>query len=257
MPLPRRHFLALSAAALALPARASAAPVIAAAASLRFALPVLTGAFTARGGGPLRVTYGSSGTLAQQMRNGAPFALFLSADASYVQTLARAGTVTDEGTVYARGRLALIAPKGGLAVDGAMDGLAAALETGAIRRFAIATPDHAPYGQRAREALQHRGLWEALQPHLVFGENVAQAAQFAISGNAQGGLVAASLAAAPAVEAQAVSARVPESWHSPLEQRMVLAPEAPATARAFHDFLLSPPAQEIFAAHGFAAPEPA
>lgn len=257
MPLPRRRFLALTATALALPARAAPAPVIAAAASLRFVLPELTRAFASDGGGPLRVTYGSSGTLAQQMRNGAPFALFLSADATYVKTLAEAGTVPDDGTVYAHGRLALLAPKGGMAVDAALDGLAAALERGAIRRFAIATPDHAPYGQRAREALQHRGLWEALQPHLVFGENVAQAAQFAISGNAQGGLVAASLATAPAVAAQAVHALIPEAWHSPLAQRMVLAAKAPETARAFHDFLLTPPARARFAAHGFAAPEPA
>ncbi|WP_417526179.1 molybdate ABC transporter substrate-binding protein [Marinovum sp.] len=257
MLLPRRHFLALTAAALALPAHAETAPVIAAAASLRFVLPVLTEAFATAGGGPLRVTYGSSGTLAQQLSNGAPFELFLSADADYVLRLAEAGVLRDAGAVYALGRLALIAPKGGLTVDGAMDGLAAALERGEIRRFAIATPDHAPYGMRAREALIHRGLWEQIEPRLIFGENVAQAAQFATSGNADGGLVAASLAVAPAVLALADSAVIPAEWHEPLDQRMALTPDAGETARAFYDFLQTPAAQEIFAAHGFAAPEPA
>lgn len=257
MPLPRRHFLALTAAALALPARAGTAPVIAAAASLRFVLPELTEAFAEAGGGPLRVTYGSSGTLAQQLRNGAPFELFLSADAEYVLRLAEAGVLQDAGAVYALGRLALIAPKGGLAVDGRMDGLAAALERGDIRRFAIATPDHAPYGQRAREALIHRGLWERIEPQLVFGENVAQAAQFATSGNADGGLVAASLAVAPAVQALSESAVIPGDWHSALDQRMALTTGAGETARVFYDFLQTPTAQAIFAEHGFAVPEPA
>ncbi len=254
MPLPRRHFLALSAAALALPARAATVPVIAAAASLRLVMPRLTEAFTAAGGGPLRVSFGSSGTLAQQIRNGAPFALFLSADASYVQALAAEGAVEDAGAVYARGRLALIAPKGGLAVDAAMDGLAAAVQRGAVRRFAIATPEHAPYGLRAREALMHRGLWAALTPHLIFGENVAQAAQFATSGNAQGGLVAASLTVAGTLRDRTESAVIPERWHSPLEQRMALTPQAGETARAFYGFLQGPAAQAIFAGHGFAAP---
>ncbi|MDD9744612.1 MULTISPECIES: molybdate ABC transporter substrate-binding protein [Marinovum] len=257
MPLPRRHFLTLTAAALALPAQAEAPPVIAAAASLRFVMPALTAGFTTAGGGPVRVAFGSSGTLAQQIRNGAPFELFLSADAAYVQVLADSGAVQAAATVYARGRLALIAPHGGLAVDAAMDGLAAALTRGEIRRFAIATPEHAPYGQRAREALLHRGLWEAIAPHLVFGENVAQAAQFASSGNAQGGLVAASLAAADTLRARAESALIPDAWHSPLDQSMVLTPKAGATARAFHEFMQTPAAQEILAAYGFAAPEPA
>ncbi|MGY3438070.1 MULTISPECIES: molybdate ABC transporter substrate-binding protein [unclassified Marinovum] len=256
MHLTRRHFLAMSAAALALPARAGGAPVIAAAASLRFALPDLLTAFAASGGGPIRVAYGSSGTLAQQIRNGAPFEVFLSADETYVTRLAKEGTLPDTGTVYALGRLALIVPKGGtLAVDPQLDGLATALDSGALKRFAIANPDHAPYGLRAQEALSHRGLWAPLQPHLVFGENVAQAAQFAVSGNADGGLIAASLAAAGPVAALGTSALIPAEWHSPLRQHMALTATASDTAKALFTFLQTPEAQAIFANHGFAPPE--
>lgn len=251
MPLPRRDFLACATAFLAAPLRADTVPVIAAAASLRFVMEDLVAAFP----GQVRLAYGSSGTLAQQIRNGAPFDLFLSADESYVRILAAESALRDAGVVYARGRLSLMAPGGGaLAVDANFDGLAARLAEGKLRRFAIATPEHAPYGIAAREALIHRGLWETIQPHLVFGENVAQAAQFAVSGNADGGLVAASLAAAGPVAARSVSALVPEDWHSPLAQRMALAPDAGEAAQAFYDFLQGNEAQAIFVEHGFAPP---
>ncbi|TNF21600.1 MAG: molybdate ABC transporter substrate-binding protein [Rhodobacteraceae bacterium] len=253
MPLPRRHFLACAAAFAARPALAETGPVIAAAASLRFVMDDLVSAFD----GTVRVAFGSSGTLAQQIRNGAPFEIFLSADESYVQALAADGFLADDGAVYARGRLALIVPKAGdMAADATLDDLAARLAAGRLRRFAIANPEHAPYGIRAREALVHRGLWQAMQPVLVFGENVAQAAQFAVSGNAQGGLVAASLASAGPVAARARAALIAEDWHSPLRQRMALTPAAGPVAEAFFGFLHSEAARAIFARHGFAAPGP-
>ena len=254
MPLPRRHFLTSAAAFAALPARAATAPVIAAAASLRFVMADLETAFP----DALRVSFGSSGTLSQQLRNGAPFELFLSADEAYVQGLTRDGHLPDDGVIYARGRLSLIVPKSGdMEADATLDALEARLTAGHLRRFAIANPEHAPYGIRAREALIHRGLWQGLQPFLVLGENVAQAAQFAVSGNADGGLVAASLASAGPLAARARSALIAEDWHSPLNQRMALTPRAGTVARAFFDFLQSNEARAIFARHGFAAPEPA
>lgn len=254
MPLPRRRFLASALAFAALPVRAAEVPVIAAAASLRFVMDDLVTAFD----GTVRVAFGSSGTLAQQIRNGAPFEMFLSADESYVRMLSDQGFLADDGQVYARGRLLLIVPKDSdMPVDGTLDDLEARLAAGRLRRFAIANPEHAPYGIRAREALIHRGLWQAMQPVLVFGENVAQAAQFAVSGNADGGLVAASLAVAGPVAARARSALVPEDWHSPLNQRMALAPLAGPVAEAFFAFLQSDEARRIFSRHGFAAPEPA
>lgn len=257
MSLSRRHFLALSSAALALPATGQTVPVIAAAASLRFVMDPLLAGFAETGGAPIRVAFGSSGTLAQQILHGAPFEMFLSADEAYVQLLAEDGPLPDAGRIYARGRLALIAPNpGNLPIDPALDGLAAELDAGTLRRFAIASPEHAPYGVAAREALRHRRLWDRVQPFLLFGENVSQAAQFAVSGNADGGLVAASLASAGPVAAKARSTLIAEDWHAPLNQRMALTATAGETTRAFHDFLLSAPAQEIFAANGFAPPDP-
>lgn len=254
MSLTRRHFLTVSAAAITTSADAGdAPPVIAAAASLRFVLPELAKAFADRGGDKVRLVFGSSGTLTQQIRNGAPFELFLSADERFVIALAADRHVTTEGSVYAVGRLAIVAPEGSaLEVDSDLDGLEGALETGTLNRFAIASPDHAPYGMRAREALVHRGLWDRLEPRIVLGENVAQAAQFALSGNADGGLIAGSLARAAPFAARSRAALVPTEWHAPLTQRMVTTPRARKTAQAFHDFLLTPGAQDIFVAHGFA-----
>ena len=257
MPLTRRHFLTASAAAMATGSMAEgAAPVVAAAASLRFVLPALAERFTQSGSGAIRLVFGSSGTLAQQIRNGAPFELFLSADERFVLNLAADGIVTNQGTIYAVGRLAIAAPNGSaLEVDPGMAGLEAALTSGTLNRFAIASPEHAPYGMRAREALQHRGLWEAVEPKLVFGENVAQAAQFALSGNAEGGLIAGSLAMAAPFAARSRSALIPTEWHAPLTHRMVATARAGDVALAFRDFLLTREAQEIFVAHGFAARE--
>ena len=113
---------------------------------------------------------------------------------------------------------------------------------------------HAPYGARAKEALQHAGLWNAIQGKLVLGENISQTAQFATSGSTQGGVIALSLALAPAVAKLGTFQLIPESWHQPLKQRMVLIKDAPDAARAFYDYLSTPGAQEIMVRYGFAMP---
>lgn len=255
MPLSRRRFLSVTFASFAMRGHADGTPIVAAAASLRGVLPGLIKSFKAATGFRLRVAFGSSGTLAQQIRHGAPFALFMSADERYVADLARDRFLRHDGVVYAQGRLALIAPTGGvLKVDPGLKGLRSAMDKGDITRFAIANPGHAPYGQRAREALLGAGLWERLEPRLVIGENVAQATQFAVSGNAHGGLVAASLALQDAVLARSTHALIPTETHTPLRQRMALTPMADAVAETFYDFLQTPDAHAHFARHGFAAP---
>ena len=248
----------LLAAALALiplgGARAEA-PVVAAASDLQFALGDIAEAFEAETGEAVTLTFGSSGNLARQIRQGAPYELYLAADESFVLDLHRDGFTRDEGVVYAQGRIVIFAPHGSpLTPDGSLDGLAAALEAGRITRFAIANPDHAPYGRRAEEALRHRGLWDQIAPRLVLGENVSQAAQFAATGNAQGGIIAHSLALAPEVAQRGRFALIPQSWHAPLTQRMVLLKDAGAVAERFYRYLQSPPAQAILRRHGFALP---
>lgn len=237
-----------------LPARADA-PVVAAASDLKFALEEIASAYREETGREVQLTFGSSGNFARQIRDGAPFGILMSADEQYVLDLARDGYTEDEGMLYAEGRIVLIVPKGSpLRPDGSLDDLAAALADGRLVKFAIANPEHAPYGLRAREALEHRGLWDAIVPHLVLGENISQAAQFATSGNAQGGIIAYSLALAEEVGRRGDYALIPAEWHEPLLQRMVLLKAASPDARAFYDYLSAPRARAILVRYGFSLP---
>lgn len=233
-----------------------AQPIVAAAASMRFALGEAAEAFTRKTGMKVRLNFGSSGNFSRQIRQGAPFQLFLSADEDYVTAVVRDGHTLDEGTLYARGQLVLFVPTGSpVGIDGRLSGVSAALERGDIVRFAIANPEHAPYGRAAREALRHAGIWEAIAPKLVFGENVSQAAQFAASGSCEGGLIAHSLALARGIADKGAFAKVPQDWYRPLRQRMVLLSGANAVARAFYDYLRGEQAGEILSRHGFSPPE--
>ena len=172
-------------------------PTIAAAANLNFALTEIAKQFERVQGSRVEVVFGASGTLTRQIQDGAPFELFLAADEEFPNQLSAAGLTRDAGVVYAVGRLALFAPTGSpLAVDERLDGLSAR-EAGGVTRFAIANPDVAPYGRAAEAVLRKRGLWDALRPRLVLGDSITQAAQFATTGNAVGGLLAYSLVLSP------------------------------------------------------------
>lgn len=225
---------------------------IAAASDLQFALVEVIAAFGRITGEDVAVSFGSSGNFYRQIRQGAPFEIFLSADEAFVLDLAEQGRTLGKGEVYAVGRIVIIAPRGSpLEADSELNGLRAALAAGRIDRFAIPNPDHAPYGGRAEEALRHAGLWDMIAPRLVLGENVSQAAQFAISGSTQGGIIAYSLALSPNLSERGAYALIPDSWHRPLRQRMVLLKPAGDTARRFYDFLRGPRGRAILAAHGF------
>jgi len=261
MPCPprRREFLRLLAitptAAASGTVHAQTSPTVAAASDLKFALEEVAGRFERESGHRLRLVFGSSGNFYAQILQGAPFHLYMSADEDFVFRLADAGRTVDRGRVYAHGRIGILVPHASpLRADGELRDLAAALKDGRLRRFAIANPEHAPYGQRAEEALRHAGLWEAIRPRLVLGENVSQAAQFATSGSAQGGVVALSLALAPSVAALGRFELIPEAWHRPLRQRMVLLPGAPAAVRDFYDYLATPAAQATMQRYGFTMP---
>jgi molybdate transport system substrate-binding protein len=239
----------------AVPASAQDVPNIAAAADLRVALTDIAAAFKRDTGREVKITFGSSGTFFQQIRQGAPFQLFLSADQQYALDLARGGRAVNAGRLYAIGRLAVVAPKGSpLTPDSDLMGLRQALGRGQITRFAIANPDHAPYGARAREALQHARLWQPLAGRIVLGENVAQALQFATLGGAQGGIVSYALVLDPAFAARATYKLLPASWHQPLRQRMVLLKGAGTTAQRFYAYLQQPAARRILVRYGFALP---
>lgn len=244
-------------AALVWPALAGAQspPTIAAASDLKYALDALLAEHERATGQVLRVVYGASGALAAQIRQGAPFHLFLSADEGFVFQLADAGLTEDRGKRYAIGHIGLMVPNGSpLKADGTLADLRAAIADGRLKKLAIANPAHAPYGMRAREALQRAGLWEAIQPYLVLGENIGQAAQFATSGSTQGGIIAQSLAVAPLMAARGRFAPIDGSWHQPLAQRMVLLRGAPPVLRDFYAHLATPAAQAVLQRHGFETP---
>ena len=230
-------------------------PAIAAASDLQFALEEVAAKFLADTNRRVRLIFGSSGNFTTQLLHGAPFEMFMSADEGFVFKLADAGRTLDRGTLYAEGRIVLFAPKGSaLKPDAGFKDLRAALADGRIKRFAIANPEHAPYGRAAEQALKSQGLWDAVQPKLVLGENVSQAAQFAASGSAEGGIFAHSLALAPAVGSRGSYALIPADWHAALRQRMVLIKNAGETAKAFYAYTQSPPARVIFRKYGFLLP---
>jgi molybdate transport system substrate-binding protein len=231
------------------------APAVAAAADLQVALTELAGRFRSETGRDVKVAFGSSGNLTQQIENGAPFELFLSADERYVERLAARGLTRDAGVLYAVGRIVLFVPTGSpLRPDPTLGDLRAAIGDGRLKRFAIANPEHAPYGRAARETLQAVGLWDAIQPALVLGENVAQATQFAAGGNAQGGIIAFALTKTPEVASLGTAVLLPASMHRPLRQRMALMRSAGPVAAEFYAWLQARSAREVFVRYGFALP---
>lgn len=237
------------------PLVAQTAPIVAAASDLQFALEEIATKFRSETGGDVRLNFGSSGNFARQLQQGAPFEIFLSADEGFVFQLADASKTVDRGALYAEGRIVLFVPKGSsLKADPKFDDLRAALADGRIQRFSIANPEHAPYGRAAEQALKSQGLWDAVQPKLVLGENVSQAAQFATSGSAQGGIFAYSLALSPSVGALGSYALLPADWHAPLRQRMVLMKGAGEAAQAFYRYVQTPPARVVFRKYGFVLP---
>lgn len=258
-PLNRRRFVELSTAAAAFLSTASvAAPVklrVAAASDLKFALTALCQAFTTTTGQAVDLQFGSSGNLARQITQGLPLDIFMSADEALVLSLFDGGFAPDKGALYATGRIALMLPKNSAiqlpkSESEARSGLTNQLQT--VRKFAIANPEHAPYGRAAKEALQNLGLWELLQSKLVLGDNISQATQFVTSGAAQAGITALSLALAEDVAKQSGAFWIiPASLHAPLKQRMVLLKSAQPGAKALFDYLQTPAAKAVLAKYGF------
>jgi len=231
-------------------------PVIAAAADLKFAVAEIATAFKADTGKDVELSFGSTGNFATQIRQGAPFQIYMAADQKFIAQLHAEGLTRDEGTLYAEGRIVIMVPHGSkLKADEAMDNLEAMIDAGTLTKFAIANPEHAPYGMRAEEALKHRGLWDKIQPHMILGENVSQTAQFALSGNAEGGIIAYSLALAPEVAVLGEFALIDHGWHDPLLQRMALLKNAGPVAEEFYAYIQQPKARAIMAKYGFFLPE--
>jgi molybdate transport system substrate-binding protein len=224
---------------------------VAAASDLKFALGDLAQQYERQAGRRVQLSLGSSGQFAQQIRQGLPVDLYLSADEDFVFQLADAGLTRDRGALYALGRIAaVVAAASPLVLDAALQGLRA--PDSRITHFAIASPEHAPYGRAAQQALERLALWEWARPKLVIGENIAHATQFVSSGAAQAGITALSLALAPEVAKLVRHVLLPESLHAPLRQRMVLLKSASPQAAEFYAYLQSEAARAVLRRYGFA-----
>lgn len=234
---------------------AQSQPTVAAASDLKFALEEVALNFEKDAGQEVRLVFGSSGYFYTQINQGAPFHMLMSADESFIFKLSDAGKTKDRGQIYAKGRIGIMVPnRSTLKADGELKDLGQSIKDGRLEKFAIANPDHAPYGMRAKEALIKADLWEGIKTKLVFGENISQATQFALSGSAQGGIIAQSLALSPLIERLGHFALIPESWHQPLIQRMALMKDAPKVIEDFYRYIGEPKAQSILRRFGFSPP---
>jgi len=226
---------------------------VAAAADLSFAMEPISREFRrAHSEIDLQVVYGSSGNFYSQMRNRAPFDLFLSADMEYPRRLADEGfALRDSLFAYAVGRIVVWVPaQSPLDVARLQAGT---LEADSVRHVAIANPQHAPYGRAAEAAMRTLGVYDRVAPRLVLGENVAQALQFVQSGAAEAGIVALSLALAPPVRGQGRYWEVPLDAYPKLEQGGAILTRAKGSnaAREFRSFLLGDDGRRILKEYGF------
>jgi len=229
---------------------APAQPInVAAAADLNYALTELAHQFERNTGHKVTLSFGASGSLFSQISNGAPVDLYFSADEEYPKNLIAAG-IADSSSLktYAIGHLVLWVPNGSLDPNTLQMDL---LSQPAVKRIAIANPQHAPYGRAAMAVIEHYGLKDKVAGKLVFGENVSQAAQFVQSGNAQAGLIALSIAMSPAMQV-ARKWELPTNVYPEFRQAAVIifSSKQRKIAAEFLDFVLSPGGAAVFKQFG-------
>jgi len=233
------------------PVYASEKLTIAAASDLRYALDDIIALFQQQQpAAEVRVIYGSSGKISTQIRHGAPYDVFFSADIQFPEQLYAEGHAVTQPQLYALGRIVLWSPRQNMAgID------LSQLTTMPFRRLAIAQPAHAPYGQRAKEALQAAGVWAAVEPKLVYGENIAQTAQLAQSGGADIAIIALSLAKFPELAKQGYQL-IPAELHQPLTQAYVITRHGAdnSTAQKFTAFMTNKEVLAIMQGYGFELP---
>jgi molybdate transport system substrate-binding protein len=231
----------------------SAEVLVAAAADLHFAMDSLIAVFSRKNPKiTVRPTYGSSGNFFQQIKNDAPFDLFFSADVDYPRQLKDQKMTASDIYIYGTGQLVLWSRS----IDPARGQMNTLLDK-SVTKIAIANPAHAPYGKRAEESLRYYDLYDKVKDKLIFGENIAQTAQYAQSGAAEVGIIALSLAISPSMHG--TGGRfwiIPASSHQPLLQGFVLLPHSKGNAGAeiFARFCNSGTAKNILRGFGFGEP---
>jgi molybdate transport system substrate-binding protein len=228
---------------------------VAAAADLSTALKQIGDAYEKKTSVKVRLSFGASGALTQQIQNGGPFDLFFSADMEYPRQLIAAGNADGASLYqYAVGKLVLWVP-----ADSSLDlehqGMNVLLDP-SLKKIAIANPQHAPYGRAAVAALQHAGVYDHVADRLVLGENVSQAAQFVESGNAQAGFVALAHALAPEMRGKGKYWEVPSEFYPPLAQGVVVLSRSQHKKEAvdFLAYIKTKESSDVLRKYGFTLP---
>jgi molybdate transport system substrate-binding protein len=230
---------------------AAQAITVAAAADLQFAMQDVAAKFQKETGKEVKLIYGSSGNFFQQLQNGAPFDMFFSANLDYPKKLQTAG-LTEPGSYYeyASGKIVIWVQK-----DSKLDlrsGLQALLNP-SIKKIAVANPQHAPYGQAAVAAMQKAGVYDKVKDKIVLGENISQTASFVISGSADVGIVALSLAWSPNMKDKGRFVEIPVADYPPIEQACVILDSSKnkQTAKQFLSFIKTAEVAETLRKYGF------
>lgn len=242
--------------AVCLPAQAAAGEItVAAASDLTFAFKDVASRFEKQTGSTVKLSYGSSGNFFSQIRNGAPFDLFFSADIDYPKKLEAAG-LTEPASIYAyaTGKIVMWVPNASK-LD-LSRGLSVLLDPG-IHKIAIANPQHAPYGRAAAAAMQHEGIYDKVKDKLVLGEDISQTAQFVESGNADVGVLALSLAVAPVMKDKGRYVEIPSSDYPAIIQAAVILRSSrnKELAQQFVKFLKEPGTVALMEQYGFIVPK--
>lgn len=232
-----------------LPAKTEAKLLVAAASDLSLAFKEIGQQFEKDTNSKIEFSFGSTGTLAQQIENGAPFDVFAAANISFVEDLkAKGKVIADSQQLYAQGRIGLAVPaKSRFQPKELKD-----LLDPSIKKIAIANPDHAPYGLAAKQALQKTGLWDQIEPKLVYGKNISETLVFITTGNAEAGIIAQSIAKADEVKFQLID----PSLHEPLNQAIAVVHGTgqEQLARKFIQYVNEPASRKIMQKYGFAPP---
>ena len=226
---------------------------IAVAANMKDAFTEINTAFKAAGNPDIRIVYGSSGNFTAQIMNGAPFNLLISADEHFPMELYKKGKAIDQGVVYATGKLAIISKKSaGISLTDSKSELIKVISK--ANKIAIAKPELAPYGKAAIEYLKAEGLWDIAKDKLIYGDNIGITTMYVVTGAADLGFTALSLAKSAEVAKETQFILPNSKLYAPIQQRMVLIKGAPREAVALYQFMQSPTAKAILQKYGYTTP---
>jgi len=233
-------------------AMAADSVLVAAASNMSTTMTEITDQFEKQSGIRVKLSFGSSGNFTRQILQGAPFQIFLSADKNYVDKLVENNHKPVRSQEFTRGRIGFFIPTGSkLSGKPNLDDIINAIEFDDYNRLVYANPEFAPYGAAAVEALNNAGVWAIDKSKLLMGENAAQALQFSLAGGVDLAIIPASYAVLPKVRDRGQFILIPEQWHKPIQQYLVLLSDSNPSAIRFYEYLLSPEPQFILAKYGY------